>query len=62
MKTCLLHGCKKKARIKFCSNKHKDEYHNWNNPRGKFGHLGEENFLVEDVDIHPFSSEGLGQD
>ena len=34
MVKCLLPGCNKKARRKFCSNKHKDKYHNINNPRG----------------------------
>jgi hypothetical protein len=31
---CILEGCNKKARRKFCSNKHKDKYHNKHNPRG----------------------------
>jgi hypothetical protein len=39
MAQCMGPGCKKKARVKFCSNKCKDRYHNWNNPRGKFAHL-----------------------
>ena len=56
---CLAPGCNKKARIKFCSNKCKDRYHNINNPRGKFAHL--KDFDVEEDD-HPFSGEALGQD
>jgi len=62
-KICELDGCNKPARIRFCSNKHKDRYHNINNPRGKFAHL---NPLNEEYDLesdtHPFSGEGLGQD
>jgi len=61
MSTCLLEGCNKKARRKFCSNKHKDKYHNRHNPRGRFAHLKEAS-LYEEEYIHPFSSEGLGQD
>lgn len=38
MKACVNCG-KKPARIRFCSNKCKDEFHNRTNPRGKFGHL-----------------------
>ena len=30
---------KKKARIRFCSNKCKDRFHNKQNPRGYFRHL-----------------------
>ena len=40
--TCLLKGCKKllpTGRKKFCSNKHKDIYHNRKNPRGYYAHL-----------------------
>jgi len=33
---CKLEGCNKKARRKFCSNKHKDRYHNIHNPRGYY--------------------------
>ncbi len=62
-KKCELPGCNKQARIRFCCNKHKDRYHNLNNPRGKFSYL---NPLTGDYDCeleeHPFSSEGLGQD
>ena len=51
-------------RRKFCCNKHKDRYHNINNPRGKFAHLNPNNF-DEDYrsyeDDHPCSSEVLGQ-
>lgn len=68
---CLLEGCNKKARIKFCSNKHKDRYHNIHNPRGKFAHLRGMPFPGEDRELdmndihemeHPFSGEALGQD
>ena len=69
---CKLYGCNKEARRKFCSNKHKDRFHNITNPRGKFAHLRDVPFHsgVEDDDLadfdehydpHPFSSEGLGQ-
>jgi len=58
MKKCEGPGCEKPARIRFCSNQCKDEYHNWNNPRGKFAHLKHK----DDEDEHPFSSEALGQD
>ena len=27
------------SRKRFCSNRCKDIWHNWNNPRGKFAHL-----------------------
>jgi len=64
-KKCLLNGCNEPARIKFCSNKHKDRYHNLNNPRGKFAHLNPSSLEYMDdnslYDEHPFSSEGLGQ-
>lgn len=33
----------KKARIRFCSNKCKDKYHNTRNPRGFFRHLAGSN-------------------
>lgn len=26
---------------KFVNQRHKDKYHNWNNPRGKFAHLAD---------------------
>jgi len=45
---CLLEGCNKKARRKFCSNKHKDRYHNKTNPRGYFAHLVDNQGDVED--------------
>lgn len=38
-KICDLPGCNQPARRRFCCNKHKDRYHNLNNPRGKFAHL-----------------------
>lgn len=45
---------------KFCSQKHKDRYHNERNPRGIFSHLHPDNINLEDEE-HPFSSEGHGQ-
>jgi hypothetical protein len=36
---CLLEGCNKKAKRKFCSNKHKDRYHNIRNARGFYAYL-----------------------
>ncbi len=62
-KKCECPGCNNKARIRFCSNACKDRYHNIHNPRGKFAHLNplSEEFDPES-DMHPFSSEGLGQD
>lgn len=68
MKTCDLPGCNKQARRRFCCNKHKDRYHNLNNPRGRYAHLAREEpedafGLMEeaDNDEHPFSSDALGQ-
>jgi len=60
---CKLQGCNKKARRKFCSNKHKDKYHNLNNPRGIYAHL--QNDMVHPVEYgHIFASgdEGHGQE
>lgn len=38
-------------RPKFCSNRHKDRYHNENNPRGRFAHLAHrEDGPVEETD------------
>lgn len=62
MTECLLEGCHKKARIKFCSDKHKDRYHNLKNPRGFYAHLYPNNKKDKDPLEHPFSSEALGQD
>ncbi len=62
---CLLEGCHKKARIKFCSNRHKDRYHNIHNPRGIYAHLHPDNQTADDLmdqvhdEIHPFSSEAF---
>jgi len=56
---CLLEGCENEARIKFCSNRCKDRYHNLTNPRGKFAHLDPDD--IHDAE-HPFSGEALGQD
>lgn len=58
-KKCALSGCNKNARRKFCSNKHKDKYHNLVNPRGIYSHLKTRD--VED-DFHPFDPYALGQD
>ena len=54
MAICALPGCNKKARRKFCCNRHKDRYHNLNNPRGKFAHLADG---YQDDDIHPIGYE-----
>lgn len=65
MPECALEGCKKKARRKFCSNKHKDRYHNIHNPRGYYAHLNPDNMTDEEYyyhTTHPYSSEALGQD
>jgi len=42
-------------RRRFCSNKHKDKYHNKHNPRG---------YGLKDIedDFHPFDDYSLGQD
>lgn len=63
MNTCDLPGCNNEARIRFCCNKHKDRYHNLNNPRGRYAHLGYGDGDEDDVDDleHPFSSDALGQ-
>jgi len=45
---CLLEGCNKNARKKFCSNKHKDRYHNIHNPRGFYAHLNTSERYIED--------------
>ena len=65
MAKCALEGCNKKARRRFCCNKHKDRYHNIHNPRGKFAHLHPDN--IDNIEyynnsLHPYSSESLGQD
>jgi len=68
MTICALDGCNKKARRKFCCNKHKDRYHNLKNPRGKFALLNPSspNYWNDDYrsaeNDHPCSSEALGQD
>ena len=60
MKNCLYCGrIINPPKIKFCSNKHKDKYHNETNPRGKFAHLNPNNHnYMEDELEHPFSMEG----
>ncbi len=61
---CLECG-KKTDRPKFCCNKHKDRYHNRNNPRGYYKHLQEnDNDTVESIEdsMHPLDSHSLGQD
>lgn len=37
-----------KGRRRFCCNKHKDRYHNYHNPRGKFAHLNPNSDLFQD--------------
>lgn len=65
MTKCALPGCKKQARRKFCSNKHKDRFHNLNNPRGHYAHLADRAKL-SDADhynntLHPQDPDALGQ-
>ena len=63
MKKCALEECNKPARRRFCSDAHKDKYHNRHNPRGKFAHLREkDDFDYYHDSLHPFSGEALGQD
>lgn len=65
MAKCALEGCNKKARIRFCSNKHKDRYHNIHNPRGYYAHLNPDNMDDDEYYYsitHPYDSEALGQD
>ena len=65
MTKCKLPECDNEARIKFCSNKCKDKWHNRNNPRGYFAHLNPDNISDNehyDNMTHPFSGEALGQD
>jgi len=52
----------KHPNAKFFNQKHKDTFHNWNNPRGKFAHLNPNNENYDPCDDHPFSSEALGQE
>ena len=63
-KICALEGCNRPARRNFCCNKHKDRFHNLNNPRGIYAHLNPK--ATDDYrmaeDDHPFSSEALGQE
>ena len=67
---CALEECNNEARIRFCSNKCKDKFHNRHNPRGKFAHLHPKNRTrYSDADdlldieyLHPLSGEGLGQE
>ena len=60
MKKCALEGCNKKARKKFCCNKHKDRFHNLHNPRGYFSPRNDDYKSFEDD--HPLSMEAIGQD
>ena len=61
MDECLLEGCHNKARRKFCCNKHKDRYHNLNNPRGYFAHLAESDDGPSNEEWgHPFESGYFG--
>lgn len=53
-KLCEFPGCTKSARIRFCSNDHKDRYHNLTNPRGYYSHLSDPSF--DDAD------DALGED
>jgi len=65
MAKCLLDGCDNQARRKFCCDKHKDRYHNLNNPRGKYAHLNDRGLSDDEHyyrTTHPFDAEALGQD
>lgn len=70
MARCLLCNQKiKPPKKKFCCNKHKDRWHNINNPRGIFSYLNDSPNYKEELDMddihdleHPFSGEALGQD
>ena len=56
---CLLCGKElKKGRKKFCCNKHKDRYHNLNNPRGKFSHLADADDERDEDNIGGFHDSG----
>jgi hypothetical protein len=71
MKKCLLKGCNKPARRKFCCNKHKDRWHNkrrkfdsksnlrFNEWTGYWDHINPDSIHDEE---HPLSSEALGQE
>lgn len=58
-------GFKGHPNKKFCRPRCKDQFHNWNNPRGKFAHLNPTSPHYEELDLldtdHPFSGEALGQ-
>jgi len=58
-------GCKiKPPKKRFCCNKHKDKFHNHNNPRGMFAHLAYSDELdMDDIhdEEHPYSTDALGQ-
>ena len=63
MKKCELEGCNKKARRRFCSNKHKDKYHNRHNPRGFYKHLNKASRDWDpENDFHPHDTYSLGQE
>ena len=49
---------------RFCNQKHKDKYHNTNNPRGYYKHLNSEELNARDIEdtFHPFDSYSLGQE
>ena len=55
----------KHSNARFLNHKHKDKFHNLNNPRGKFAHLNVKYMSNDEYyysTTHPFSSEALGQD
>ena len=49
----------KHPNAKFYNQKHKDKFHNWNNPRGKFAHLDKTNSedILYEEDYDPSDSE-----
>lgn len=59
-KRCDLPGCNRSARKRFCSNKHKDKWHNrYGRIEERRKHSGE---FDPDDDMHPFDSYSIGQD
>lgn len=53
MNNCAYCG-KKTDRPKFCCNKHKDRFHNENNPRGIYAHLHPDNRINSEKDTPIF--------
>ena len=62
LENLLAYGREEAVMDKICAFKHKDRFHNINNPRGKFEHFSERDDYDADDDMHPFDSYSLGQD